>query len=179
MLIHSATGGVGLAALQVARHVGARIFATAGTEEKRQWLREQGIEHVMNSRSLQFAEQIMAATCGEGVDVVLNSLSGAAVEASLSVLGPDGRFVELGKRDIHADRAVGLGHFKKGISYSHVDLAGWMGRRRASVRAAAGSDVDAASGVLLEPLPIRTYPIERASEAFHDMAQAATWVSWS
>ena len=129
VLIHSATGGTGMAALQIARHLGAEIFATAGSEEKRAWLRQQGITHVMDSRSLDFAEQIRAATDGAGVDVVLNSLSGAAIEASLSALAIDGRFIELGKTDIYADRTLGLTHFKKSISFSAVDLASLAARR--------------------------------------------------
>ena len=172
VLIHSATGGTGLAAVQIARHLGAEVLATAGTPEKRTWLREQGVAHVMDSRSLDFAEQVMAATGGEGVDVVLNSLSGAAIDASLSTLAPDGRFIELGKTDIYADRPLRGAHFKKSLSYSAVDLAG-LGERRPQRFAALLADVmDLLSKGALQPLPVETFPVSRAAEAFRKMAQA-------
>jgi epothilone polyketide synthase D len=172
ILIHSATGGSGQAAVQIARHVGAEIFATAGSPEKRAWLREQGITHVMDSRSLDFAEEIMAATKGEGVDVVFNSLSGDAIEASLSTLAPYGRFIEIGKRDIYANRQLGLGHFKKSLSYSHVDLAGLAVRRPVQVAALLREVVELVAKGVLQPLPVETFPISRAADAFHKMAQA-------
>ena len=98
VLIHGAAGGVGLAAIQIARHLGAEIFATAGTEEKRNYLRLLGTEHVLDSRTLTFASEIMDITHDEGVDVVLNSLAGEAIDKNFSVLRPFGRFIELGKR---------------------------------------------------------------------------------
>ncbi|KYF91227.1 hypothetical protein BE20_15350 [Sorangium cellulosum] len=172
VLIHSATGGTGLAAVQIARHLGAEIFATAGTPEKRAWLREQGIAHVMDSRSLDFAEQVLAATKGEGVDVVLNSLSGAAIDASLSTLVPDGRFIELGKTDIYADRSLGLAHFRKSLSYSAVDLAGLAVRRPERVAALLAEVVDLLARGALLPLPVEIFPLSRAADAFRKMAQA-------
>ena len=84
VLIHAATGGVGLAAIQIARLAGAEIFATAGSVEKRAFLHDLGIEHVMDSRSLEFADEIMERTGGRGVDIVLNSLAGPAIAKSLS-----------------------------------------------------------------------------------------------
>jgi polyketide synthase 12/epothilone polyketide synthase D len=172
VLIHSATGGTGQAAVQIARHLGAEIFATAGTPEKRAWLHAQGIAHVMDSRSLDFAEQIMAATGGEGVDVVLNSLSGAAIEASLSTLGPDGRFIELGKTDIYADRPLRGAHFKKSLSYSAVDLAGLSERRPGRLAALLTEVMGLLSQGVLQPLPVETFPVSRAADAFRKMAQA-------
>jgi epothilone polyketide synthase D len=172
VLIHSATGGTGLAAVQIAHHLGAEVFATAGTEEKRAWLRAHGIAHVMDSRSLDFAEQVLSATDGEGVDVVFNSLSGAAVEASLSTLAPDGRFIELGKTDIYADRPLCLAHFKKSLSYSAVDLAGLGERRPARFAALLAEVVDLFAQGVLEPPPVETFPVSRAVDAFRKMAQA-------
>ncbi len=90
VLIHSAAGGVGLAAVQIAQGIGAEIYATAGSEEKREYLRSLGIEYVMDSRSLRFASQIRRKTSGRGVDVVLNSLVGEALQQSLSCLAPFG-----------------------------------------------------------------------------------------
>jgi epothilone polyketide synthase D len=172
VLIHSATGGTGQAAMQIARHLGAEIFATAGSPEKREWLRAQGVTHVMDSRSLEFAEQVLAATNGQGVDVVFNSLSGAAIEASLSALAPDGRFIEIGKTDIYSDRPLGLGQFKKSLSYSHVDLAGLAMRHPEQVSALLHEIAELLERGVLEPLPIEVFPISRATDAFYKMAQA-------
>ena len=96
VLIHAAAGGVGLAAVQIARHLGAEVFATA-SPGKWDYLRSIGVNHVMNSRTLDFADEVLAATDGAGVDVVLNSIAGAAVEKSFAALKSGGRFVEIGK----------------------------------------------------------------------------------
>ncbi|MEL7223416.1 MAG: polyketide synthase dehydratase domain-containing protein, partial [Cyanobacteria bacterium J06576_12] len=96
ILIHAATGGVGQAAVQIAQQAGAEIFATA-SPSKWNTLRELGIRHIMNSRTLTFADEIIAATNGEGVDVVLNALPGEFRAKSLESLGEKGRFIEIGK----------------------------------------------------------------------------------
>src|SRR5262249_33983624 len=100
VLIHAAAGGVGMAAVQLAQRAGAEIFGTAGNPEKRAFLQALGVHHVMDSRSLDFANEVMERTGGQGVNIVLNSLAGAFIPASLAVLGAHGRFVEIGKRDI-------------------------------------------------------------------------------
>jgi acyl transferase domain-containing protein len=100
VLIHAAAGGVGLAAIQLALRAGAEIFATAGSPEKRSYLRALGVTHVFDSRSVGFADQIMRKTGGRGVDIVLNSLAGDFIAESASALAPGGRFLELGKRGI-------------------------------------------------------------------------------
>src|SRR6185312_9825760 len=90
VLLHAATGGVGLAALHVCRAAGAEVIATAGSEAKRALLRGLGVEHVFDSRDLSFVDGVFACTGGRGVDVVLNSLAGAALTAGLDVLAPGG-----------------------------------------------------------------------------------------
>lgn len=122
VLIHSAAGGVGQAAIQVAKHKGARIFATAGTEKKRQLLRQQGCEFVYDSRSLDFKEDILSATHGRGVDVVLNSIPGEVARTSLALLAHWGRFVEIGKADFVEDRPLASKIFNQSISYHAFDL---------------------------------------------------------
>src|SRR6185369_15044825 len=106
VLIHAATGGVGLAALQIAQRAGAEIFATAGSPEKRQYLQSLGVEHVMNSRTLDFADEIRTRTNGEGIDIVLNSLAGEFIPRSLSTLRAGGRFLEIGKAGIWTDEQM-------------------------------------------------------------------------
>src|SRR5262249_7464892 len=122
VLIHAAAGGVGLAAVQLAQRAGAEIFATAGSEEKRTHLKSLGIKHVMDSRTLAFADEILEKAGGEGVDVVLNSLSGEAIARSLRVLRPFGRFVEIGKSDILRNSRIGLRPFARNISLHSAHL---------------------------------------------------------
>ncbi len=131
VLIHAAAGGVGMAAIQIARAVGAEIFATAGSPRKREYLKSLGIEHVMDSRSLDFADQIMKATGGEGIDLVLNSLTGEAIAAGLSVLRAGGRFLELGKTDLWDQRRVD--QFKPGVTFHAIALDRMMAEQPESV----------------------------------------------
>ncbi|MCV9962677.1 SDR family NAD(P)-dependent oxidoreductase [Pararhizobium sp. BT-229] len=121
ILIHGAAGGVGLAALQVAKLAGAKVIATAGTREKRRFLKMLGADHVFDSRSLAFVNDVRGVTDGEGVDLVLNSLFAEAMEQSLSLVKPFGRFLELGKRDYYADSKIGLRPFRRNISYFGID----------------------------------------------------------
>ena len=123
VLIHSATGGVGQAAIAMARAAGAEIFATAGSEQRRQLLRDMGIEHVYDSRSTEFADLIRRDTEGYGVDVVLNSVTGAAQRAGLELLAFGGRFIEIGKLDIYGDTRLGLFPFRRNLTFYAVDLA--------------------------------------------------------
>ncbi|HEU4363205.1 MAG TPA: sulfolipid-1 biosynthesis phthioceranic/hydroxyphthioceranic acid synthase, partial [Mycobacterium sp.] len=123
VLIHSATGGVGQAAIAIARAAGAEIFATAGSDERRELLRSMGIKHVYDSRSTEFAEQIRRDTDGYGVDIVLNSLTGAAQRAGFELLAIGGRFVEIGKRDVYGNTQLGLFPFRRNLTFYYVDLA--------------------------------------------------------
>jgi polyketide synthase 5 len=123
VLIHSATGGVGQAAIAVARRAGAEIFATAGSPQRRALLRDIGIKHVYDSRSTEFAGLIRRDTDGYGVDIVLNSLTGAAQRAGLELLSFGGRFVEIGKRDIYSNTRLGLYPFRRNLTLCCVDLA--------------------------------------------------------
>ena len=122
VLVHGGAGGVGLAVLQYARHVGARVIATAGDPVKRSLLRSLGVEHVLDSRSMDFAEHIRRITAGRGVDVVVNSLAGEGISRSLETLAYGGRFIELGKRDIYENKPLLLRPFAKNIAFFGVDL---------------------------------------------------------
>lgn len=172
VLIHSASGGTGLAAIAVARLLGAEVLATAGSEEKRRYLRDSGVSRVMDSRSLDFTEQTRDATRGEGVDVVLNSLAGAAIRAGLETLRPFGRFVELGVRDILSDAPLGLAPFRHNITMSTVDLIE-LQRTRPDLFATLLREVltEFIEG-RLKPLPCTTYPLSEATDAFRLMARA-------
>jgi polyketide synthase 5 len=122
VLIHSATRGVGQAAIAIARGAGAEIFATAGSEERRQLLHDMGIEHVYDSRSVEFAKLIRRDTDGYGVDIVLNTVTGVAQRAGVELLAFGGRFIELGKRDIYGDTRLGLLPFRRNLTFSSIDL---------------------------------------------------------
>ena len=172
VLIHSATGGVGQAAIAIARNVGAEIFATAGSEERRQLLRDMGIQHVYDSRSIEFAEQIRADTNGYGVDIVLNSVTGAAQRAGLELLALGGRFVEIGKRDIYGDSRLGLFPFRRNLSFYAVDLGLMSVSHPEKVRNLLDTVYRlTADGVL--PVPESThYPLADAATVIRMMAGA-------
>ncbi|MDC0708622.1 type I polyketide synthase [Stigmatella sp. ncwal1] len=167
VLIHSAAGGVGLAALAIARARGARILATAGDENKRTHLREMGIEHVMDSRSLDFAAEVRQLTAGRGVDVILNSLAGDALRAGLEILAPNGRFIEIGKRDLYGNSKVGLRVFRHGITFSSIDMKLLEPK---IMQEMLREVLDEVSSGRLPPLPYRLFPFTQASEAFRIMA---------
>ncbi|MBL4587189.1 MAG: SDR family NAD(P)-dependent oxidoreductase, partial [Flavobacteriales bacterium] len=122
ILIHNAAGAVGQAAIQVAKWRGAEIFATAGTDEKRAFIRSLGIEHVMNSRDLNFTTEILKITDGYGVDVVLNAIAGEGLYQSFKLLAPYGRFIEIGKRDIGENTALPMAVFNRNITFAHIDI---------------------------------------------------------
>jgi NADPH:quinone reductase-like Zn-dependent oxidoreductase/acyl carrier protein len=122
VLIHSATGGVGQAAIAIAQHAGAEIFATAGNDDRRELLRGLGIKHVYDSRTTEFAEEIRRDTGGYGVDIVLNSLTGTAQLAGIESLAFGGRFVEIGKRDVYEHTRLDLYPFHRNLSFFYVDL---------------------------------------------------------
>lgn len=168
ILIHAGAGGIGLAALQAARRIGAEVYATAGSEAKRAFLIKLGVRHVADSRSIAFAEQIMEMTGGRGVDVVLNSLAGPFIERSLSVLAPGGRMVELGVRDIQADTPLRMGVFRAGISLCAV--ADWSVLPHVNERLPRLLE-DVGRGYLA-PLPHAIFPSSAAPQAFSYLAMA-------
>ncbi|OBB45793.1 type I polyketide synthase [Mycobacterium sp. 852002-51961_SCH5331710] len=172
VLIHSATGGVGLAAIGIARAAGAEIFATAGSEQRRQLLRDMGIEHVYDSRSLEFADGIRRDTDGYGVDIVLNSVTGAAQRAGLGLLAFGGRFVEIGKRDIYGDTHLGLFPFRRNLTFHAVDLALMSVSHPERLRELLGTVYRlTADGSL--PVPQTThYPLADAVRAIRTMSGA-------
>lgn len=170
VLIHSAAGGVGMAAVQLAQQVGAEIFATAGSEEKRSLLRSLGIRHVMDSRTLEFADQIMEWTHGEGVDIVLNALSGDFLQRSFEVLKPGGRFLEIGMRGILTpEQVAALG---KNHEYHIIFLGDLCVNHSALIQEMLLSLREDFSSGALQPLNSTVFPIEKASDAFRFMAQA-------
>ncbi|MDC0676172.1 type I polyketide synthase [Sorangium atrum] len=172
VLIHAAAGGVGMAAVQIAARAGAEIFATAGSAEKRSALSAMGVQHVLSSRDLSFADEIEERTGGQGVDVVLNSLAGDFIPRSLDLLRDYGRFIELGMRDYEADRRIGLRPFLRKLTFALVDLRGMIVERPDHTRALFEEVMALFEAGELKPLPRRVLPIADASQAFALMARA-------
>jgi len=172
LLVHGAAGGVGLAAIQLGRALGAEIFATAGSDAKRDVVRLVGADHVLDSRSLAFADDVLALTGGKGVDVVLNSLAGEAINRNLRVLRPFGRFLELGKRDFYENTRIGLRPFRNNITYFGIDADQLMAERPALTRRLFGELMKLFEQGELSPLPYRAFPAAQAVEAFRYMQQS-------
>ncbi|TPQ23053.1 MDR/SDR family oxidoreductase, partial [Streptomyces sporangiiformans] len=168
VLVHSGAGGVGMAAIQLARYFGAEVFATA-SPGKWDALRSLGLDdgHIASSRDLEFEQRFLEATDGRGVDVVLNSLAREFVDTSLRLLPRGGRFLEMGKTDIRKADEVGAAH--PGVAYTVFDL----------VEAGPERTQDMLVELLrlfeegaLRPLPLRTWDVRRARDAFRFISQA-------
>ena len=170
VLIHSAAGGVGLLAVQIAQAIGAEVFATAGSQEKWNYLENLGVKNIYNSRKLEFASQIRADTQGRGVDVVLNSLSGRAMHKSFECLAPFGRFIEIGKNDIFRNSSIGLRNLSKNISYFVLDLDGMLKHRFNVFVKSFQEAVQFFEENQLEPHPIKMYPITKVKDAIRFMS---------
>ncbi|ELU15848.1 hypothetical protein CAPTEDRAFT_54229, partial [Capitella teleta] len=125
VLIHSAAGGVGQMAIQVAQYVGARVIATVGSQAKRSLLKSRyGLadDMIFNSRDDSFVRDVLDTTGGRGVDVILNSLAGKLLHATWSCVAPFGRFIEIGKRDIHENSKIDMDPFRRNVAFASVDL---------------------------------------------------------
>lgn len=172
VLVHGGAGGVGIAAIQLARLLGAEVYATAGSREKREFVRLLGVDRVFDSRSLAFADQVRDATGGAGVDVVLNSLAGEAMVRSIDTLRPFGRFLELGKRDFYENSRIGLRPFRNNISYFGIDADQLMGALPELTTRLFEAVMQRFADGVLHPLPYRLFPAARVEEAFRYMQQA-------
>lgn len=171
LLIHAGAGGVGLAAIQIAQQIGAEVFATAGSETKRAFLRSLGVKHVYSSRSTAFAEEILADTDRQGVDVVLNSLPGEAISKSLSILRAYGRFLEIGKTDIYQNRMIGLLPFQDNLSYFAIDLDRMLRQRPDYIRELFAEVMRHFEAGQYRPLEFTRFDAEHTVDAFRYMSQ--------
>ena len=169
ILIHAAAGGVGQAAVQIAQQVGAEIYATASVG-KWDFLKTQGIKHIMNSRTLDYAAEVMQITGGKGVDLILNSLNGKFIPRNLEILAPQGRFVEIGKVGIW-DEAQILDQ-RNDISYFPFDLLQVSQQDPDLIARLLAQLEQQFVAQTLKPLPYKEFPIQKADDAFRYMAQA-------
>ncbi|MBE9045186.1 type I polyketide synthase [Pleurocapsales cyanobacterium LEGE 10410] len=169
VLIHSAAGGVGQAAVQLAQQAGAEVFATASTG-KWDWLRSMGVEHVMNSRTLDFAQEVKNTTQGQGVDIVLNSLNGEFIPKSIDTLGEGGRFVEIGKIGVWSASQVAAK--RADISYFPFDLLEVAEQNPGLIAQMLRELMQQFRQGILQPLPHKIFPIAQVVNAFRYMAGA-------
>ena len=169
VLIHSAMGGVGQAAIALAKHVGAEIYATAGTEDKRKRLLELGARAAFDSHSHDWYDELMQATDGKGVDVALNSLSGRHIVLCLQALRPGGWHCEIGKVDIYADNERGLCVFRKNLRFAAIDVDRLMLDDPLLARRISQACLDLLEQGALPPLPVTCFAYQDYAEALRLM----------
>jgi acyl transferase domain-containing protein/acyl carrier protein len=170
VLIHSGAGGVGMAGIALALMAGAEIFATAGSDEKREVLRKMGVHHVLDSRSSSFGDEVLRITEGRGVHVVLNSLAGALLDRSFDCLADGGIFLEIGKRGVWSHERVAA--LNRGLRYHVVDCNDYAQDTPAIVGEIFTRVLQDIGSGRLPWLRCTTFPFEQAADAFRFMAQA-------
>lgn len=170
ILIHSAAGGTGQMAVWIAKMIGAEIFATVGSIDKKHLLMEMfGLpeDHIFYSRNTSFAQGVMRVTKGRGVDVILNSLSGDSLRASWECVAPYGRFIEIGKADITTNSALPMGGFARNITFAAVDLY-HVANSDGELLGRLISDIMGLleNGHVQNPHPLNVYPVSQVEQAF-------------
>ncbi|MBO0852518.1 MAG: SDR family NAD(P)-dependent oxidoreductase [Nocardia sp.] len=174
VLIHGAAGGMGMAAVQVAASMGATVFATAGTEERRAAVKDMGAHHVLDSRSSSFVEDVLRLTDGEGVDVVYNSLPGEVISQDFTVAAEFGRIIEIGKADIFFGGAVDLRPFSRNLTFHSIDMDRLLARKPARFREYMQESLDVVSeGKNVKPLPYERFPITELPKAFETVMRGS------
>lgn len=166
VLVHSATGGTGMACLNVAMWLGAKIWATAGSPDKRDYLKRSGVADVGDSRSLEFESQFRKSTQGYGFDIIVNTLAGEAVDANLRLLHSTGRYVELSKRDIVEGRPLDRKLLDGNRLFASVDLTELLALDPAHVGEILYRVVESVAAGELASLPITVFPADQAADAF-------------
>ncbi|MCW3464780.1 type I polyketide synthase [Chitinophaga nivalis] len=169
ILIHTATGGVGMAALYIARMIGTEIYATAGTESKRQWLKDAGIPYIMDSRKTGFAAQISTCTHQEGIDVVLNTLTGDAMLEGLSSLRSFGRFCDISKKDVYDNSHLEMQLFKESTAYFFLDMLKLMSDHPEKISRLLGKIIRFYKEGHFPPISKTVFPASRVAAGFNLM----------
>jgi NADPH:quinone reductase-like Zn-dependent oxidoreductase/acyl carrier protein len=170
VLIHAGAGGVGMAAIQIAHHLGAEVIASAGSPAKRTLLQTLGVKRVIDSRRGDFSEAVMELTDRRGVDVVLNALAGEAIPMGLACLAEFGRFVEIGKRDIYQNSRIPLRPLRRNASFHVVAMDAVFAADKSLTREMLGEISDLVEQRALCPLPFRAFPANNVGSAFRLMA---------
>jgi NADPH:quinone reductase-like Zn-dependent oxidoreductase/acyl carrier protein/nucleoside-diphosphate-sugar epimerase len=170
VLVHAGAGGVGMAAVQIAHHLGAKVIASVGSPAKRALLERLGVAHVVDSRRGDFAEAVMELTQRRGVDVVLNALAGEAIPMGLACLTEFGRFIEIGKRDIYQNARIPLWPLRRNASFHVVAMDAVFARSEARTREMLAQLAALLTQGAVCPLPFRAFPANRVEAAFRLMA---------
>ena len=171
ILVHAGAGGVGMAAIQIARYLGAEIIASAGTPAKRSLLQALGVKYVIDSRRTDFAGEVMELTGRRGVDVVLNALAAEAIPMGLSCLAQFGRFIEIGKRDIYQNSRIPLWPMRRNASFHVVAMDAVFSGDQALTQRMLEEISELFTQGHLCALPFRSFPACRVDAAFRLMAQ--------
>ncbi|KAL8706673.1 MAG: hypothetical protein Q9201_000307 [Fulgogasparrea decipioides] len=178
VLIHGAAGGVGQAAIMISQMIGAQIYATVGSEAKKEHLIATyglGSDHIFSSRSPLFGQQLREMTDGRGVDVVLNSLSGELLRTSWDCVAKYGRFVELGKSDIDRNSRLDMATFSKSTTFASVDLGMLREDKPVLMQTLLVEVMDLfRSGSIRNISPINVLPIDALGLALHDLQRGKT-----
>ncbi|KAH7371923.1 putative polyketide synthase [Pyrenochaeta sp. MPI-SDFR-AT-0127] len=172
ILIHSAAGAVGQASIMLARHIGAEIFVTVGTEAKKRILMERyGIpaDHIFSSRTVAFRDQVMKYTKGKGVDVVLNFLSGEMFRASCNVVSAFGRFVEIGRKDLMNNALMPMEFLLKNVTFAYADMALVITEKKPLAKRLLHEVFKLISADAIATVPVQTMPINEIETAFRTL----------
>lgn len=173
VLIHAAAGGVGQAAIMLAQHVGAEIYVTVGSLEKRHFLTERyGIppKRIFSSRDISFAADIMSSTSGKGADVVLNSVAGPLLQETWNCIARFGRFVEIGKRDLEANKNLEMAPFARSASFAAIDLIEIGTHSGRTVTRVLRDVLNLLDKKYIQPIsPLTAYSIQDIEKAFRTM----------
>ncbi len=174
VLIHAAAGGVGIAAIHIAKAIGAEVYATVSSPDKRAYVQKIGVKpgNIFSSRTLDFADQVMEKTNGRGVDVVLNSLSGEPIYKSVRCLSAYGRFVEIGKTDIYRNSKLGLQPFGNNLTYFGVDVDRLFKQRDLFGGRLFQESIDYFVAKKFPSHPVKVFPVAKLADAFQYMAGA-------
>ncbi|MEC3956828.1 SDR family NAD(P)-dependent oxidoreductase [Nocardia sp. CDC153] len=173
VLVHGAAGGVGAAAVQIAKRHGAMVIGTASTDERRAYVLAQGADHVLDSRSLNFADDVLALTDGRGADVVISTAPGEILRHNFKAVAEFGRIVEIGKADIYTGGMLDMRHFDKNVSYHSFDLDRMLAKRRketVELGQRVNAKLDAGT---YRRLPYELYETNDVARAFEDVARSS------
>ncbi|WP_079657057.1 SDR family NAD(P)-dependent oxidoreductase, partial [Mycobacteroides abscessus] len=172
VLIHGAAGGMGMAAVQVAANMGAVVYATAGSEERRRAVLDLGATAAFDSRSVGFVDDILQITEGRGVDVIYNSLPGEMIAQNFAVAGEFCRIIEIGKADIYFGGATDLKPFSGNLSFHSIDMDRMLRLRPEIFRELRRECTEMLTAGKLTPLPYTRFPIEEVVGAFEAVFRA-------
>ncbi|MCJ1251296.1 hypothetical protein MMC30_008528 [Trapelia coarctata] len=173
VLIHAASGAVGQACIRLAQNIGAVVFATAGSVEKREFLHKTFAipeDRIYSSRTPEFRQGILNKTDGKGVDVVVNSLSGQLLQETWSLIAEFGRFIEIGKKDVLDNSHLGMRNFYRNVTFTCVDLDQYFVKRPEFLKECLIEIVDMLERKVIGPIqPVTKLPVSEVVSGFRKL----------